>query len=368
MNFARLYPAVSIILIFVLSGMFPDLFVQNPPLYFSMAEEWSRVEGEEYIGIFKNPDTILEHELYLLSDETGNPLFFHSDVTTPVCIDGICKPVSIELYWNLIGHYIGYGIKPREPLTKYDHDEFVEADYEKLHRLLSDNKSVLRRKKLSELFDENAEPEKKVEYKGEEVDAVSGATKKEIKESVIEGALYSCYRLWHLVHGDVTDKIEAYLQTIYSEELERDFLFSGYEDYHFYALKQMSGTDFEAHLSRIVDIFRSDKPLTRTYILKKIPKAYVGREAVSRGLYGAFSAVDINSRTLLVEHLPHAHPVASELLSTQVSEMSKNQLEAYLKFLVEDESRLNPDILKNLKKVADSNEYAYGYLIERYLE
>lgn len=333
-----------------------------------MDDEWRRVAAEAYISTFKNPDPLLEHELYLLSDSAGEPLLFFADLTTPVCIDGICKPVSIELYWNLVGHYVGYGVKPQNPLTKFDHDEFVEADYEKLHRLLMDNKSVLRRKKLSELFDEKAEPEKKVEYRGEEVDAVSGATKKEIKESIIEGALYSCYTLWHLVHGDVMGKIEGHLQSIYSEELERQFLHSGYEDYHFYALKQLTGPDFEPHLSRILEIFESDKPLVRTYILKKIPEVLIGREPVSRSLYSAFSAVDINSRTLLVDHLNYAHPLAAELLSGQVTAMSKNQLRSYLEFLEEDKANLRPGILKNLRQVVDAGEYTYGYLIERFLD
>lgn len=365
MRFTLLYPLLLIAL--CVAGFRGHSLIQNPPMYFSMAEEWKEVDRQTFIGAFQNLDTLLEHELYLLFDQQDKPLLFYTDVITPVCIDGICKPVYIELYWNLVGHYVGYGVYPEQPLTKFDHDEFTAADYDKLHRLLSDNKSVLRRKKLSDLFDENAKPAKKVEYKGEEIDAVSGATKKEIKESIIEGALYSCYTLWHLVHGEAADIMESALTSRYSGELERAFLNSGYEDYHFYALKQMNGADFEGYLPRIMEVFEADSPLTRTYILKKMPKELIGLESVTRGLYGAFAEVDINSRTLLINNLAHAHAVAPELLSGQVMEMSKNQLRTYLQFLAEDESRINSVIQKNLDRAASSSEYAYGYLIGQML-
>lgn len=355
-------------MLFVLMGFVRDSPIRNVPLFFAMEDEWERVDNKTFIGTYQNLDTLLEHELYLLSGKTGEPLLFYSDIVTPVCIDGLCKPVYIELYWNLAGNYAGYGVYEELPLTKFDHDEFVAADHQKMHQLLLDNGSVLSRKKLEDLFDKNAEPAKKVEYKGEEVDAVSGATLKEIKESIIEGALYSCYTLWHLVHGEVTNKIEEHLQTIYSPELERTFLYSNYEDYHFYALKKMEGAAFEPHLSRITEIFRTDKPLIRSYILKKMPKDLLSDEAAGRALYGAFSTVDVNSKTLLVDNLEHAHASAVTLLSGQAEEMSRNQLKSFLSFLADDESRLTPAIRENLQRAAASEEFAYGYLIGQFLE
>lgn len=355
-------------ILLVMMGFVRDTPIRNVPLFFAMSDEWKQVDGKTFIGVYRNLDTLLEHELYLLSGETGEPLMFYSDIITPVCIDGLCKPVYIELYWNLVGNYAGYGVYEELPLTKFDHDEFVAADHQKLHQLLLDNGSVLSRKKLEDLFDKNAEPTKKVEYKGEEVDAVSGATLKEIKESIIEGALYSCYTLWHLVHGEVTKKIESHLGSIYSEELEHSFLHSNYEDYHFYALKQMEAEAFEQHLSRITEIFRTDKPLIRSYILKKMPKDLLSGEGAGRALYGAFSTVDVNSKTLLVNNLEHAHTVASELLSEQAEEMSRNQLKTYLNFLSADDSRLTSSIRENLQRAAASEAFVYGYLIEQFLE
>lgn len=340
----------------------------NKPLFMRMEKEWQQVAKQQEIGEFYNPDSSLSHSLSLLTNEHEEPLLFYADILTPVCIDGTCKPVYIELYWNLLGQYVGYAIDKTKPLTKFDHDHFIAADYEKLHELLLDNNSILSRRKLEDLFDVNVKPGKKVTYKGVEVDAVTGATRKEIKESVIEGALYSCYTLWHLVYGEVTGKIKAYLQSIYSAELAADFLYSDYPEYQFYALKQMSSTDYQSHLSQVLHIIESSAPLIRNYILKKLPKDSWREGDFSQGLYALFSTIDLNSKTLLLQNLPNAHPTAATLLSQQVMVMTKNQLKMYLAYLEEDADRLTPTIRDNLAETAKSETYTFTYLISAFLE
>ena len=81
------------------------------------------------------------HQMYLLSDKEGYPLFFYSDIYTPVCIDNICKPIQIEIYLNLLGEYVGFALDKDQPLTKFDHEEFEPDDYEKFHKLLKRNHS-----------------------------------------------------------------------------------------------------------------------------------------------------------------------------------------------------------------------------------
>lgn len=345
----------------------PSKTDRNPPLFCTLEMAWEAVEAEQLIGTFSNKDTLLEHQLYVLSDAQGQAQLFYADVLTPVCIDGICKPVFIELYWDLTGDYAGYGVYENEPLTKFDHEEFLRQDHEKLNRLLSDNNSVLRRKELSDLFDEQPAAVKKIEFQGEELDAVSGATKKEIKESIVEGALYSCYTLWHLIHGNATREMEQYLDSIYTESLESRFLFSDHSPYNYYALKAMQAEDFEKYPDRIAAIFETAKPLTRTYILKKMPKGMLRSEVLCRTFFQHFSAVDINTKTLLIQHLPQSHPIALTLLSGRLEEMTKNQLKTYLEALSANDSTMNTTIKQNLETSAKSQEYAYAYLIAQWL-
>lgn len=340
---------------------------QNPPMFCTLETAWKSVEEAKRIGSFSNKDTLLEHDLYLLSDSLGDPQLFYADILTPVCIDGVCKPVFIELYWDLTGGYAGYGIYQDKPLTKFDHDEFLPGDYKKMDQLLADNNSVLRRKELSDLFDEQPTEVKKIEFQGEELDAVSGATKKEIKESIVEGALYSCYTLWHLIHGEASQKIETYLDSIYSDALEKRMLFSEYGPYQYYALKAMESADFLTYSDRIAAIFGTAKPLTRTYLLKKMPADMLDEAQLCRAFYQHFTTVDINTKTLLINHLPQAHPIALHLLSPYLETMTKNQLKTYLDALSANGSAMDPEIRKHLETAAASQEYAYGYLIAEWL-
>lgn len=361
----------SLGLLLLLLGLFLSVSevqpIRNNPRFCTLEAEWEKVAKAQLIGSFSNLDTLLRHELYLLSDSVGQPLLFYADILTPVCIDDICKPVYIELYWDLTGGYAGYGLYEDEPLTKFDHDEFLPKDHQKLHRLLSNNNSILRRKQLSDLFDEQAIPEKKIEYQGVELDAVSGATKKEIKESIVEGALYSCYTLWHLVHGKAVEDIENYLESIYTEELEAYFLQADYEPYNYYALRSMEAAAFAKHQRRIAEIFAVAKPLSRTYLLKKMPGEILQEEEICRKFYQHFSTVDINTKTLLINYLPDANSIAVAILSDHLEEMSKNQLKTYLETLSADASKISPEVRNNLEAIADSQEYAYSYLVAEWL-
>ena len=86
--------------------------------------------------------------------------------------------MHIRLYWTLLGEYAGFDRYVDLPLTKHDHDEFKEEDYQKLHSLLKDPNSVLRRRTIDELV------EKPKQRTVNGVDALSGATIAEVKESV----------------------------------------------------------------------------------------------------------------------------------------------------------------------------------------
>jgi len=331
-----------------------------------MGDELGRAVTKTPAGTFYNADSTLEHEFFRLSDAAGMPLLYYADITTPVCIDNLCKPMHIAIYWNLVGAYVGYGVFAKDPLTKYDHDEFLSADHEQLHRLLLDANSVLKRQALSDLFEETAAPAERVTYKGEEVDAVSGATRKEIAESVVEGALYSCYTIWHLVHSPVSEQIQGYTAASYNDALERQFLYAPYADYRLFAMKQLEASDFRGHLPQLLTIFETGTPLLRTYLLKKLPVDLWAEPEVTASLYGAFSTVDINSRTLLLDHLPDADPQALVLLAEQVTAMSKNQLRSYLQHL-EKREEVDAAIRTQLEAAAGDVAYPHAYLIGRFL-
>ena len=336
------------------------------PLFFTMGDEWRQAVKDIEIFAFEGVDTLVRHHVSLLSNKNGNPLLFFSDLKTPVCADGECKLANIKVYWNLLGNYVGYGIYPAYPLTKYDHDVFDGSDYARLHQLFMDNNSILKRRKISELVDRV--PSKTYKQGLGKVDGMSGATKKEIKESVVDGGLYSCYTLWHIIHGEVKEKMKAYLKSIYSDSLNRYFLYSNYEDYRAYALKQLDKSAFVNHLDQIILIFRQSSPLLRTYFLKKIPEPVFQDQIVTQQIYRTFSTLDVNTKTQLIKKVGSAHPTAVEILSEHLPIMTKNQLKFYLSFLNENPRYLNPAVESNLSETGGSKKYAHAYLIRQFLK
>lgn len=352
----------------LLKCFFPEGEKSNEPLHFEMWEAYQAVNSRQFAFTIQGKDTSLVHEVYLLQDSVGFPLFYYSDILTPVCIDNICKPMAIEIYWNLAGHYVGYGVHQDELLTKYDHDLFETEDYQKLHDLLLDRHSILEQKTLDDLFDHHVDNLEKVTFNGKEVDAISGATKKEISASVVEGALYSCYTIWHLVHGPVVREIKEHLAALQIKGLKRCLLFSPYEDYQIMAIQRFEGEMLGTYLDRILEIFKTGNPLLRSVILKKLPKSYWSDERFDKMVYGIFAQLDLNSKTLLMNNLAYLSPAFISSLMFELKHFSKNQLRTYLAFLEKHPSQFTPKMLVELKRVGLDPNYAYGYLVEIFLE
>ncbi|MFK7924918.1 MAG: hypothetical protein AB8H47_23360 [Bacteroidia bacterium] len=349
-------------------GSFTASLSQNasaPPLYFTMGDEYERAAHRRTLLSWPGVDSTTQHELELWTDTAGKPLLYYANINTPVCIDGSCKPLYIEIYWDLLGNYIGYGVIAAELLTKYDHELFESADYQKLHRLLLNKHSILARKKLSDLFDASPQTSEKVTFNGVELDAVSGATKREIGQSVVKGALYSCYTLWHLVYGAVSDSMEQSLAAMYDSRLSRDFLHSDYPDYQYHALKQMDNLMLEQELNRVLEIFPTASPLVRTYLIKKFPNEWFQRAELAFPLYRSFATIDRQSQTLLLQHLAFAPLEVTEILAISISSMTRNQLKLYLKQV--SANPLNETVEEEMQKVIASKSYANSYLLEDFL-
>lgn len=337
-------------------------------MFFSMQTEYGQIKQALPIFSFHGQDTAVEHQLFQLSDEEKNPLFYYADIQTPVCIDNICKPVFIEIYWNLLGNYIGYGVFEDHLLTKYDHDLFEPEDYEKLHNLLLDKHSILERRKLSNLFDSNLEPGKQIEYKGQKVDGISGATRSEIKESVVAGGLFSCYTLWHLANGEVSQKLATLLDRDYTPAMSLYLLHTDYSDYHAVAIKRMNRDQLLQEFDRIIEIFPQATAVTKTYLLKKLPASVWAKKERARALYQLFDDCGVNSKTILIDHLEGADSVAYEILVGKIADMTKNHLKTYLSALSKSSQNADPGISSELDKIVTDGKYRFSYLIEEYLK
>lgn len=141
-------------------------------------------------------DTLLE---YL--GENKVPIMFARKFQTGVCIDGKCRILNIELYWNITGRYLGFKLPDREFLSKTDHVKFNSAEYDKLHQLLANPNSELANYSLKKLVPVKDTTKIKV-------DAVSSATLTAVLDFVVPGAVYTTYTLWQIVYGSTKHEIE----------------------------------------------------------------------------------------------------------------------------------------------------------------
>ncbi|WP_339705967.1 hypothetical protein [uncultured Kriegella sp.] len=335
--------------------------LKHPPEFYLL--EWEKdgklQEKETPLSIVV--DSMGRQEVRMLVNEASNPVLYTSNIETPVCADGECRLMHIRLYWTLLGEYAGFDRFPGLPLTKHDHDEFLQADYLKLHHLLSDKLSILERRSIDELVEKPKQPEV------EGADALSGATIKEVKESVVGGALYSCYVAWHLVHGAIKEDIKEHTMSLINDAMVREMLNSNSVDYQMFALNQLEMEKYAEQVDRISEIFESSIPMVRTFIIKNLPDVFWSTEKLQRPFWNNFAKVDINSRSLLLDHLQYASKDTLEDLSSELSVMTKNQLRAYLQHL-EEHKMTSKSLRKNLEAFSKNDSEKYAYLVAQYLE
>lgn len=336
-----------------------SVILKKKPEFYSL--EWKK--GETLTG--KKTDLTIEVDsvgklpLTVLVNVENIPVLYTANIETPVCADGECKFMHIKMYWSLLGNYVGFDRFHDLPLTKHDHDPFFKRDYEKLHTLLLDRNSILERREIDELV---KSPE---ELKKEGVDALSGATITEVKESVVSGALYSCYVAWHLAHGEVQKTLRDYTGDIGNPELWSTMLYSNNSDYQLFALQNMDEIQYQNHNNHISNIFETGTPLLRTFIVKSLPVSFWSSQSSQQPYWDKFAQVDINTRSLLLQKLKPSSQEIIQGLSAKLNVMTRNQLKMYLSKLPKG-VRNNSVLMDNLNAYIAEN--SLGYIVKEYLE
>lgn len=229
--------------------------------------------------------TGIDYDLMLAYDNLGNPSHYHAYIFTPVCDDDTCKPVFITLFWDLVGNYLRYEVPQEFPLTKMDHVEFEANEYIKFQEILSNKNSLLRRYKEEELVEATSN------VALGSVDAVTGATVKSLQAAIIPGALYTCYTLWHIANGQVTDSIARLTDAMMNSRLLSLFLTSSQYSYQYFALDRIvdvNGYITEPHHSEVMDLIGSKNVFLATAVLKRLSPVYFADDSTQNMLWGHF--------------------------------------------------------------------------------
>lgn len=257
--------------------------------------------------------------LKLAFDEAEKPAYFFRNVFTPVCLTGECKPVYINFYWDLLGNYLRFDFPPREVLTKMDHKEFKPEDYEKLQDILSNANSLLKDVAMEDLIG------KGTENLVDSVDAKAGATLKTIKNEVIDGAVYTCYTLWHLAHGPVVDEMQKITETYRNDELLHRFLASTNHHYQYWAMERVidkTGQVNDAFGPDLMQIIRAKNIFTARYALQKLNTRFFAEPARQDWLWETYTKATYPMQIAILKKmttLPLRAPLTEQTARTLIN-------------------------------------------------
>lgn len=157
-------------------------------------------------------DTIPDKILKIYKDKSGCPVKYSREIVTGICIDGECRLVAINLFWNITGRYLGFELPENEFLSKTKHKQFKPKEYDRLHEILTEANSPLIDYTIEELV-----PVK--DSYNQKVDAITSATITAVLNYIVEGAVYTTYTLYQIVYGPTKHEIEKQTSKLLNSEL-----------------------------------------------------------------------------------------------------------------------------------------------------
>ena len=287
-------------------------------------------------AVFKESPVVINdtttYTLKLALNQAGQPQYYFCNVFTPVCLTGECKPVYINFYWDLLGNYTRFDFPPGEVLTKMDHKEFKPEDYEKLQGILSNTNSLLKDVSMADLVG------KGTENLADSVDAKAGATLKTVKNEVIDGAVYTCFTLWHIAHGKVVDEMQRITETYKTDALLHQFLASNNHHYQYWAMDRVMATDGTVKTGyepELLNIIRGKNIFTARYALQKMAPQLFTDETRQRWLWETYQSASYPLQLAILKKLATIplQPLLTEQVAHQLTNTNQEQTALLLKLL-----------------------------------
>ncbi len=255
----------------------------------------------------------LDIELTPLYDADSLLEGYTAFIFTPICEEDKCYAVEIDFFWDAIGRYTHYDTIPGSPLTKLEHEPFTPEEYEKLHQILSEPASVLANYEKEDLVQD-------IEEEG--VDGVTGATINEIKGSVISGAVYSCYTLWHIVHGKVVDSIQALTYRNLNDQLVEKMVRKEDQQINYYLISIFTEKDFLEFLPHILYTIENGQGYYAKNAIEKMPASVLKEDLAQDFFTEHFENLNYFTQISLLKKLD-PQSISNELKSTLRNHLSE---------------------------------------------
>lgn len=267
-------------------------------------------------------DTILT-KLKVICDSSGLPDGYQATIYTPVCEEERCYAIEVVLFWDLIGDFQKFDTIPGKGLTKLDHIPFTSGDYDKLSYILSNSNSALGLYAKNELVRNT---------RSSSLDGITGATVQEITNSVINGAVYSCYTLWHIAHGAVKDSIRNVTVSSFSKDLVKKLVNQNDQNVNYFLIKHFSSEDFIRYLPEVVRCLEVGEGYFTKNAFERIPAQALVKDAMQGYLIEHFSGMNYFDQVALLRKLEGIN-ISEEL--AKVFESSLNDRNSYRDELIQ---------------------------------
>jgi hypothetical protein len=277
---------------------------------------------------------------------------YSATIMAPVCEEGICYNVNVVFNWNLIGEFLDYQVQPYDPLTKLDHKPFTLGDYAKLQSILKNHDLVFT----------GLAADKLVVKAEDTVDGYSGATIEAIKDEVIDGALFTCYTLWHIANGAVVDSIRQHTQRRLDKPTIAKIIGYSSSSAPYYLIEHMSETQFEQNLSEVIGLIKTGKGYFPKNAIEKIPERLFGKKEIQDFLVQNYDSLSYYTQVAALNKLQKVslQGTLTEKLLTEISDRNSAQNQKIITLIIKtnDASSIQKlmDLLIEKKiKLSESN-------------
>ena len=307
-------------------------------------------------------------EVDLVYNRKNRPDYYSSHVVTPVCEEGICYELIVDIYWDLLGNFLAYQESKKDPFTKFDHIRFTASDHQKMKEILADKTSLLANYEAKDLVDP------RVVIKSDVIDGVTGATYKSLSGAVVKGAVYSSHTLWHIVNGVIADKIVKHTETFLNDDLLIQMLQSRNYNQQFYALNKVNleKNKFEPYL---FDLLTEGESYVPFFAIDKLPKSVWAIDEYQERSAELLPRLEFKMQNEILNKLK-GEALSRGALSSLVDNLEglqENQIEKVFTILGDNRENLENKELGKLANMMNSksgtlSKNAYRFLSEMKLE
>jgi len=308
-------------------------------------------------------DTISWDTLYQVRAANGFPVSYYRKVQASVCFDNKCRLLNIILHWNITGRYLGFELPAGEYLSKAEHEPFVPSEYERLHMILSDPLSSLQSIAYSELVPVTA-PEIS------NVDAVSSPTAKDLLDLVVEGAAFTTYKLWHIIHGATADQAARLTIEALSPELLVAILDSPHTADQLWALDQRYVLKTSTHEIRkaILELVKDTNYNVAERAIEAVTVYDLQDEEFQKHLVACFDEVNYALKKAVIAKLGESQTLSQAVvarLASKVNELNGDLVGVVLSLFSEKQIRddatirLVAGVLKNPNVFVSKQAYDF---------